>query len=166
MVKNTSWKRVANKGMSELLALVLGIAITIAIGMTLYTFMPNYLSSMQQQQKIALVVQNVFSVNSSEAILTISIRNLGTKEIKGVNITILSPTNLYMELIAPNIGNAIARNSALEIDGLRLSPGHETILTIRLKGSDISIGSKAVITVSAMYVDGSMASASAQALIA
>lgn len=157
-------KRITTRAMSELLALVLGIAITVAVGMTLYTFIPNYLSSMQQQQKIALVVHDVFSVSGSEAILTLSIRNLGTKEVKAINITMLSPVNLNVELIAPSIKYKVA-NSTLEIDKLSLPPGHESILTIRLKGSNISVGSKVVIAVSANYIDGSIASASAQALI-
>ncbi|MEM4628087.1 MAG: hypothetical protein QXX37_07385, partial [Ignisphaera sp.] len=100
MAEYISLKRITTRAMSELLALVLGIAITVAVGMTLYTFIPNYLTSMQQQQKIALVVHDVFSVSSSEAILTLSIRNLGTKEVKAVNITMLSPVNLNVELIA------------------------------------------------------------------
>ncbi|MEM0152627.1 MAG: hypothetical protein QXJ56_02365 [Ignisphaera sp.] len=164
MAEYISLKRITTRAMSELLALVLGIAITVAVGMTLYTFIPNYLTSMQQQQKIALVVHDVFSVSSSEAILTLSIRNLGTKEVKAVNITMLSPVNLNVELIAPSIKYKVV-NSTLGIDKLGLPPGHESILTIRLKGSDISVGSKVVITVSANYIDGSTASASAQALI-
>jgi len=159
-------RKVIAKAMSELLALVLGIAITVAIGMALYTFIPSYLTSMQQQQKIAIVVQNIFSVNSSEAILTLSIRNLGTKDITSLNITILSPSTLNLELIAPKIGNVNNVNSTLTVSGLALSPGYESILTIRLKGSNIGIGSKVVIAVSSKYVDGSMASASTQALIA
>ncbi|MCS7111265.1 MAG: hypothetical protein N3D82_02010 [Ignisphaera sp.] len=152
--------------MSELLALVLGIAITIAVGMTIYTFMPNYISSMQQQQRIALVVQDVFSISSSESILTISIRNLGTKEIKEINTTILSPANLDIELIAPKIEDVSSEKSTLKIAKIGLSPGLETILTIRLRGSSIGVGSKIIIAVSARYIDGSMASASTQALIA
>lgn len=164
MAEHISLKRITTRAMSELLALVLGIAITVAVGMTLYTFIPNYLTSMQQQQKIALVVHDVLSVSDSEAILTLSIRNLGTKEVKAVNITILSPVNLNVELIAPSIKYKVT-NSTLGIDKLNMPPGHESILTIRLKGSDISVGSKVVITVSANYIDGSTASASAQALI-
>lgn len=158
-------KRAAVKAMSEMLALVLGIAITVAVGMTLYTFIPNYIGSMQQQQRIALAVQDVLSLSSSESVLTVSIRNLGTKEVKEVNITILSPANLDMELIAPKIGDAASERSTLKLTKISLPPGLETILTIRLRGSGVSVGSKIIVVASVKYVDGSTASASAQALI-
>jgi Kef-type K+ transport system membrane component KefB len=69
------------KGISEMLAMVLGIAITIAIGVALFTMLPNYITSMSQQQRIAVTSLSANKINSTAIMLVLTIKNLGSKDV-------------------------------------------------------------------------------------
>ncbi|MEM1844506.1 MAG: hypothetical protein QW311_02465, partial [Ignisphaera sp.] len=54
-----------DKGISELLAIVIGIAITIAIGVAFYTFVPNFVNTFIQQQKVGVVVTSTSVIDKN-----------------------------------------------------------------------------------------------------
>ncbi|MEM1594214.1 MAG: hypothetical protein QXN42_01405 [Ignisphaera sp.] len=158
-----------NKGISELLAIVLGIVITIAIGMALFTLAPGYFNSLQQQQRIAITSFNINSVDNKVAVATVNIKNLGTKDISNVTIYISSSKNASFTLLPINrIGNEICYNNINVVAcPVSVAPGQEISLALQLRStsSSIVIGDKVIVTVVATFVDKSVSTSSATGYI-
>lgn len=158
-----------NKGISELLAIVLGIVITIAIGMALFTLVPGYFNSLQQQQRIAITGFNINAVDNKVAIATVNIKNLGTKDISNITIYISSSRNMsYILLPINKIENGVCyNNSNVVVCSVSIAPGQETSIAVQLKsaGPSIVIGDKVVVTVVATFIDKSTATSSATGYI-
>ncbi|MEL9940042.1 MAG: hypothetical protein QW632_00990 [Ignisphaera sp.] len=157
-----------NKGISELLAIVLGIVITIAIGMALFTLIPGYFNSLQQQQRIAITGFNINAVDNKVAIATVNIKNLGTKDISNITIYISSSRNVsYILLPINKIEGVCYNNSAAVVCSVSIAPGQETSIALQLKsaGPSIVIGDKVVVTVVATFVDKSISTGSATGYI-
>lgn len=160
------------KGISELLAIVLGIIITIAIGMTLFTLVPGYLNSLQQQQRIAITGLSISALDDRTAIATINIKNLGTKDVTNITIYISSSSNINYSLSLINkiedsicISNKNANNTLT--CNLSLAPGNEISLVVQLRNqnSSIAIGDRIVVTAIATFIDKSVSTSSTTAYI-
>ena len=150
--------RMLKNGISELLAIVLGIAITIAIGVMFYMFMPNFVNTMVQQQRIGTTILSTSVLDEHSAVITVSIKNLGTKAIKGLNIS--SALGQYEVKLLPQ--------SNLDLSNLSLLPGQEITIALRLTKTDGGIivsGEKVALIVTARFADNSIASATATAVI-
>jgi len=102
------------KGISEMLAMVLGIAITIAIGVALFTMLPNYITSMSQQQRIAVTSLSANKINSTAIMLVLTIKNLGSKDVSDATLSITIN------------GTQTITNT---FTGLSLAPGQERALS-------------------------------------
>jgi len=151
-----------DKGISELLAIVIGIAITIAIGVAFYTFVPNFVNTFIQQQKVGVVVTSTSVIDKNTAIATISVRNLGTRDIYALSIMIVTNRSINLELLSPT--PSTTSNGKIDID-LRnsiLSPGQEIPLIIRLSTHDDGplIGTKVGFIITAKFADNVYASES------
>jgi hypothetical protein len=153
------------KGVSELLAITIGVAITIAIGVMLYMFMPNFLSSTAQQQKLGLTIISANAVDDQTVIVSMSLRNLGTKAINGVNISILNIDVNISRILTPLKASIDRNNLYLDLSINPLAPGQEIPIVIEVKSKIIAIGQKINIVVIARYVDGTFSASSITATI-
>ncbi|MCI4437135.1 MAG: hypothetical protein JHC33_10055, partial [Ignisphaera sp.] len=86
IARKTSLKKFVRKGVSEMLALVLGVVIAIGIGVALFTILPNYVTSMTQQQRITVTYLSANKINVTSFVLTLGIKNLGSKDINSLTI--------------------------------------------------------------------------------
>jgi hypothetical protein len=135
------------KGISEMLAMVLGIAITIAIGVALFTMLPNYITSMSQQQRIAVTSLSANKVNSTAIMLVLTIKNLGSKDVSDAALSITIN------------GTQTVTNT---FTGLSLAPGQERALSqvVRIdttKVKLVQVGMPVTVAVTATYIDKSTA---------
>lgn len=156
------------KGMSELLAIVIGIAITIVIGATFYLFIPNFMNTMSQQQRIGVTLISSASLNDGTAIVSLAIRNLGTKSVKEINITFI---NCNVKPLIPNNIHVYGFNNDymyIDLGNKTLAPGQEFPVTVKLQGitSTITSGSEIGIIITAKFVDGSSTSLTSSITIA
>jgi hypothetical protein len=135
------------KGISEMLAMVLGIAITIAIGVALFTMLPNYITSMSQQQRIAVTSLSANKINSTAIMLVLTIKNLGSKDVSDATLSI-------------TINGTQTVTSTFT--GLSLAPGQERALAqvVRIdttKVKQVQVGMPVTVAVTATYIDKSTA---------
>lgn len=149
-----------NRGISELLALVLGLAITIAIGIAFYSFLPSFLNTSLQQQRVALSISSINMLSNNEISIVANIKNLGSKDIENFNITIESENIKNFNI------NVVSLRCSSECN-YTIQPGQEVSLLIRasISGSSFKIGQKVIVSIIAKYVDGSIAVASATGTI-
>lgn len=150
------------KGLSELLAIVIGVAITIAIGVMFYTFMPNLINTMSQQQRIGVMLISSTALEDGGAIVTLSIKNMGMKAVKELNISLI---NFNIESASVGLNGALLyrSNSSIYIDltNSALSPGQEMPVILRVKGSTdrlVVSGTRIPIIILATFADGSSTS--------
>jgi hypothetical protein len=100
-------EKLLRKGISEMLAIVLGVAITIAIGVALFGLLPNYITSMTQQQRVAITQLSASKISSNTGIVTFTVKNLGSKDIANLTLAIYINGNWVSNIkpIAPNISD-------------------------------------------------------------
>ncbi|MEM4512938.1 MAG: hypothetical protein QXZ41_00330 [Ignisphaera sp.] len=153
-------------GLSELLAITIGIAITIAIGVMLYMFIPNFMSTTTQQQKISLMILSANAIDNRNASISIAIRNLGTKAIDKINISIIGTNLNTIKLLVPSNYGALSNNViTLDLSSLPLIPGQEIPVVFIISGNPIISGTKVSILVTAKFVDGSLTAVSSSTII-
>ncbi len=135
------------KGMSELLAIVIGVLITIGVGVALYTVIPRLITANVQSNRIALDVYAT-TINNTAAAITVTIKNLGQIDIDKIEILSVEidgkPAN-SVAIICPD-GNTATLNSPITVN---IAPGTQTSLVIYATGSSIRPGAKVVIVVKA-----------------
>jgi uncharacterized OB-fold protein len=155
-------EKLLRKGISEMLAIVLGVAITIAIGVALFGLLPNYITSMTQQQRVAITQLSTSKISSNTGIVTFTVKNLGTKDIANLTLTIFINGNQVSDIkpIAPNIN---ASDSNINIS---LAPGQEMGMTVQVTASQVQVGAQVTVVIKATFIDGSSATASATTYIA
>jgi len=161
------------KGISELLALVLGLAITIAIGIAFYAFLPSFLNTSLQQQKIAVSISSATLLTSNEAVMIINIKNLGSKNIENFSIYVeveniknINVSSTREDICPPPSQSTNESTSVLECR-YSIQPGQEISLPIKISNvsGGFKVGQRIVVSVMARYVDGSIAAASATGTI-
>ncbi|MEM1646002.1 MAG: hypothetical protein QXL96_09095 [Ignisphaera sp.] len=153
-------------GLSELLAITIGIAITIAIGVMLYTFIPNFISSTTQQQKISLMVLSANAIDNRNASISIAIRNLGTKAVDKINVSIIGVNLNIVKLLVPSNHGSLNNNVIiLDLSSSPLIPGQEIPVVFTVSGNPIISGTKITILVTVKFVDGSLTAASSSTII-
>jgi hypothetical protein len=145
-----------------MLAIVLGVAITIAIGVALFGLLPNYITSMTQQQRVAITQLSASKISSNTGIVTFTVKNLGTKDIANLTLTIFINGNQVSDIkpIAPNIS---VSGSNINIS---LAPGQEMGMTVQVTDSQVQVGAQVTVVIKATFIDGSSATASATTYIA
>lgn len=155
-------EKLLRKGISEMLAIVLGVAITIAIGVALFGLLPNYITSMTQQQRVAITQLSASKISSNTGIVTFTVKNLGTKDIANLTLTIFINGNQVSDIkpIAPNIS---VSGSNINIS---LAPGQEMGMTVQVTDSQVQVGAQVTVVIKATFIDGSSATASATTYIA
>ena len=151
----SAWKRMC-KGISEMLAVVLGVAITIAIGVALFTILPNYITSMSQQQRVAITYLSASKVSSNSIMLTLAVKNLGSKDITNISIytTVNGTQPAGIKVIAGRCRD------------LQLAPGQETALTLQVdidaeRVKQVQVGMPVTVVITVTYVDRGTAVATA-----
>ena len=72
------------KGMSEMMAIVIGIVITIAVGALLWSLIPSLLSSQTYSARMSVEAQAFTTPNST--VILVTVRNLGQKELHNVSV--------------------------------------------------------------------------------
>ena len=125
------------RGISDLLAIVIGLAIVAAVGISLYVLLPGYITSNVGQAKIAVDATARY-VDSRTATLTIKVKNIGT-----VAVTI-SEIKVYYG------GSEATLNAIYGIVNETLEPGQETSGTYRVSVSTLAPGAKLEIHVKAL----------------
>lgn len=155
-------EKLLRKGISEMLAIVLGVAITIAIGVALFGLLPNYITSMTQQQRVAITQLSASKISSNTGIVTFTVKNLGTKDIANLTLAIYINGNPVSDIkpIAPNIS---VSGSNINIS---LAPGQEMGMTVQVTDSQVQVGAQVTVIIKATFIDGSSATASATTYIA
>jgi hypothetical protein len=145
-----------------MLAIVLGVAITIAIGVALFGLLPNYITSMTQQQRVAITQLSASKISSNTGIVTFTVKNLGTKDIANLTLAIYINGNPVSDIkpIAPNIS---VSGSNINIS---LAPGQEMGMTVQVTDSQVQVGAQVTVIIKATFIDGSSATASATTYIA
>jgi hypothetical protein len=145
-----------------MLAIVLGVAITIAIGVALFGLLPNYITSMTQQQRVAITQLSASKISSNTGIVTFTVKNLGSKDIANLTLTIFINGNQVSDIkpIAPNIS---VSGSNINIS---LAPGQEMGMTVQVTASQVQVGAQVTVVIKATFIDGSSATASATTYIA
>lgn len=148
------------RGISELLAIVLGIVITIAIGVMFYMFMPNFMTTLIQQQRIGITQLSSSVLNDGSAIVSLSIKNLGTKAIKEINLTAVDLSLTVLSPTATKIYGADSSSVHIDLRNSTILPGQElsVILRLRSKGKPITSGTKVSLIIVAKFVDESTTS--------
>ena len=165
IARKTPLKKFVRKGVSEMLALVLGVVIAIGIGVALFTILPNYVTSMAQQQRITVTYLSANKINVTSFVLTLGIKNLGSKDINSLTINILiNGTNPYnITPISPSTSQSPAQQSPYVITyNPAIAPGQEASMVLRITaGQPIKVGMPVTVIITARYVDGTSASATA-----
>jgi len=165
IARKIQFKKFARKGVSEMLALVLGVVIAIGIGVALFTILPNYVTSMTQQQRIAVTYLSANKINATDFVLTLGVKNLGSKDINNLTINILingaNPSSITpipasaLQSCVPQLPNATKCN-------LAIAPGQEASIVLKIKArSSVNVGMPVTVIITARYVDGTSASVSA-----
>ncbi|MEM4763122.1 MAG: archaellin/type IV pilin N-terminal domain-containing protein, partial [Desulfurococcaceae archaeon] len=77
------------KGVSGIVATAILLALTIAGGVLIYTYVTRYLNTVSDNGK--LVVENAYYLNSIKR-LTMELRNIGTRDITVNNIEVVTTT--------------------------------------------------------------------------
>jgi hypothetical protein len=157
-------EKLLRKGISEMLAIVLGVAITIAIGVALFGLLPNYITSMTQQQRVAITQLSASKISSNTGIVTFTVKNLGSKDIANLTLAIYINGNWVSNIkpIAPNISTS---GSNINIS-VPLAPGQEMGMTVQVTDSQVQVGAQVTVIIKATFIDGSSATASATTYIA
>jgi len=157
-------EKLLRKGISEMLAIVLGVAITIAIGVALFGLLPNYITSMTQQQRVAITQLSASKISSNTGIVTFTVKNLGSKDIADLTLAIYINGNPVsnIEPIAPNISTS---GSNINIS-VPLAPGQEMGMTVQVTAGQVQVGAQVTVVIKATFIDGSSATASATTYIA
>lgn len=146
-------------GISELLAITIGIAITVAIGVMLYTFMPNFLSTTVQQQRIGITVISTNVINNSTAVVSLAVKNLGTKAVKEIEVSAIGPN--ITQVLSPEVSRSTNNNRiTLDLNTRPLTPGQELPLVLIVKSKHVHSGTKVDLIVTARFVDESTMSTS------
>jgi hypothetical protein len=147
-----------------MLAIVLGVAITIAIGVALFGLLPNYITSMTQQQRVAITQLSASKISSNTGIVTFTVKNLGSKDIANLTLAIYINGNWVSNIkpIAPNISTS---GSNINIS-VPLAPGQEMGMTVQVTDSQVQVGAQVTVIIKATFIDGSSATASATTYIA
>jgi len=154
------------KGISELLALVLGLAITIAIGITFYAFLPSFLNTSLQQQKIALSISSTNLLTDKNITMVIGIKNLGSKDVNQFNLTVEIPGATVSTIRAINIQScSFSSINKILSCSYSIQAGQEISLLVRIDGTNFKLGQKIVVSATARYVDNSIAVSSASSNI-
>jgi hypothetical protein len=109
--------------------------------------MPNFLSSTAQQQKLGLTIISANAVDDQTVIVSMSLRNLGTKAINGVNISILNVDVNISRILTPLKASIDRNNLYLDLSINPLAPGQEIPIVIEVKSKIIAIGQKINIVV-------------------
>jgi len=157
-------EKLLRKGISEMLAIVLGVAITIAIGVALFGLLPNYITSMTQQQRVAITQLSASKIGSNTGIVTFTVKNLGSKDIANLTLAIYINGNWVSNIkpIAPNISTSGSNINIL----VPLAPGQEMGMTVQVTDSQVQVGAQVTVVIKATFIDGSSATASATTYIA
>ncbi len=133
--------------MSELLAIVIGVLITIGVGVALYTVIPRLITANVQSDRIALDVYAT-TINSTATAITVTIKNLGQVNIDRIEILSVEidgkPAS-SVAIITPS-GATATLNTPISVN---LAPGTQTSLVIYATSSSIKPGAKVVIVVKA-----------------
>jgi len=159
-------EKLLRKGISEMLAIVLGVAITIAIGVALFGLLPNYITSMTQQQRVAITQLSASKISSNTCIVTFTVKNLGSKDIANLTLAISINGN-WVSNINPIAPQTTTKPSASGIDILAsLAPGQEMGMTVQVTASQVQVGAQVTVVIKATFIDGSSATASATTYIA
>jgi len=159
------------KGISELLALVLGLAITIAIGIAFYAFLPSFLNTSLQQQKIAVSISSATLLSNNNVTMIINIKNLGSKNVENFSISVevenvkdIKVNSIRTDICPPLHQSTNENTNVLECHH-PIQPGQEISLPIKISGGGFKVGQRVVVSVMARYVDGSIAATSATGTI-
>ncbi len=139
------------KGMSELLAIVIGVLITIGVGVALYTVIPRLITANVQSDRIALDVYAT-TINETAAAITVTIKNLGQINISEIEI-------LDIRIDGKTVSASIVRSdgtvSPVQLGkpiSVNLAPGTQISFVIYAtdeKGEAIKPGAKVVVVVRA-----------------
>jgi len=165
IARKTSLKKFVRKGVSEMLALVLGVVIAIGIGVALFTILPSYVTSMTQQQRIAVTYLSANKINATDFVLTLGIKNLGSKDINNLTINILingsNPSSITP--ISPStLQSSTQRLPYVITYNPAIAPGQEASIVLRIKARPaINVGMPVTAIITARYVDGTSASVTA-----
>ena len=169
IARKTPLKKIVRKGVSEMLALVLGVVISIGIGVALFTILTNYVTSMTQQQRIAVTYLSANKISTTDFVLTLGIKNLGSKDINSLTINILingsNPSSITP--ISPSTSQSCTQQqSNVIICNLVMTPGQEASIVLRITaGQPIKVGMPVTVIITARYVDGTSASATVSTTI-
>lgn len=135
------------RGMSELLAIVIGILITIGVGVALFTAIPKLITTNVQSARVALDLY-ASMINNSAAAITVTLKNLGQVDINKVRVLSIEVDGNRITsaiIICPD-GKEAALNSEIDI---KLPPGMQTSFVIYVKSPYIKMGAKITIVVKA-----------------
>lgn len=106
------------KGMSPIIAAVLLIAITVAVGVLLSTWITHWVSSRTTEASSACVTKTNYRIdsatyNSATTNMTLIVTNLGLVELYGFSVQLLNGTDVYVYnttdarlRVSPNITEA------------------------------------------------------------
>ncbi|ADM28678.1 hypothetical protein Igag_1884 [Ignisphaera aggregans DSM 17230] len=155
------------KGISELLALVLGLAITIAIGIAFYAFLPSFLNTSLQQQKIAVSISSATLLTSNEAVMIINVKNLGSKNIENfsISVEVENAKGIKVNSTREEICSSSHQSTNTLECSYPIQPGQEFSLPIKVFNSGFKVGQRIMVSVMARYIDGGIAAASATGTI-
>ena len=132
-------KRIYRHGMSELLAIVIGIMITIGVGVALYTIVPRMITTSAQSNRVAIDVYAT-TAGDNTAIVTITVKNLGQKDISSIELS-------RVEINGNAILNTTATGYVYIIEPAKtpLAPGEETSMVLHIDNANIEPGAKIVV---------------------
>ena len=135
------------RGMSELLAIVIGILITIGVGVALFTAIPKLITTNIQSARVALDLY-ASMINNSAAVITVTLKNLGQIDINKIKVLSIEVNGNRITsaiIICPD-GKEATLNSEIDIE---LPPGMQTSFVIYVKSPYIKMGAKITIVVKA-----------------
>ena len=135
------------RGMSELLAIVIGVLITIGVGVALFTAIPKLITTNVQSARVALDLYASI-VNNSAAAITVTLKNLGQMDIdkiKVLSIEVDGNRVTAATIICPD-GKQTTLDSEINI---KLPPGMQTSFVVYVKSPYVKIGAKITVVVKA-----------------
>ncbi len=135
------------KGMSELLAIVIGVVITVGIAAILWTVLPSIVSNAVNTARVA-VTASAISISTDEALVTVHIKVLGSSQVDLYGLDVVTENSSAKIVEVSTISNVTADvvgSSIKFVNGLKLNPGDEISVTFRIDG--VSAGEKIAIIV-------------------
>ncbi len=131
------------RGVSQLLAVIITIAIVIAMGVGLFVWTGHLFTSSSSVQEITVTDASLIVDSSGSGALSVTVRNTGTVSISGLSVANITPIN----------STGVSLDFGVSSPSNLLAPGRSASASGTI--TNAAVGNSYIFKVTATFVDGS-----------